>query len=95
MLERITYNKLYSHYSHISENDLLYKKQFCFQHKYSTDFAILQLAKEIHESFEKTKFMLGVFVVQSKAFYTVNHEILLTIVSYVRITGNLVRQLAT
>ena len=39
-------------YYHISENNLLYEKQFRFQQKYSTDFAILQLA--IHESFEKS-----------------------------------------
>ena len=92
ILERIMYNKLYSH---ISENNLLYEKQFGFQKKCSTDFAILQLAKEIHESFEKNKFMLGVFVDLSKAFDTVNHDILLTKLSYLGITGNYLKWLGS
>ena len=68
LLEHIMYNRVYTH---ISENLLLYEKQFGFQRNCSTDYAILQLTKEINESFEKKEFTLGVFFDLSKAFYMI------------------------
>ena len=38
---------------HISDNLLLYEKQFGFQKGCSTEDAILQLTKEYYESFDK------------------------------------------
>ena len=61
------YNRVYAH---VSSNSLLYKQLFGFQSQNSTEYAILQLAKEIYESFEKREYTLGVFV------DTVNHSIL-------------------
>ena len=79
LLERIMYNRVYSH---ITKHLLLYEKQFGFQKQCSTEHAILQLTKEIYESFDQKKFTLGVFVDLSKAFDTVNHEILISKLSY-------------
>ena len=56
--------------------------QFGFQQNCSTDYAILQLTKEIYESLEKKEFTLGVFVDRSKAFDTVDHDILIKKLSY-------------
>ena len=67
------YNRVYSH---ITKHFLLYEKQFGFQKQCSIEHAILQLTKEIYESFDKKRFTLGVFVDHSKAFDTVNHAIL-------------------
>ena len=80
-LERIMYNRVYSH---ITKHLLLYEKQFGFQKQCSTEHAMfmLQLTKEIYESFDNRKFTLGVFVDLSKAFDTVNHEILISKLSY-------------
>ena len=73
--EMMMYNRVYSH---ITKHLVLYEKQFGFQKQCSTEHAILQLTKEIYESFDKIKITLGVFVDLSKAFDTVNNEIVIS-----------------
>ena len=57
---------------------MLYEKQFGFQSSHSTDHAIIQLIDEISKSFERNAFTLGVFIDLSKAFDTVDHQILVS-----------------
>ena len=57
-------------------------KTMGFQKQCSTEHAILQITKEFFESFDTKKIVLGVFVDLSKAFDTVNHEILISKLSY-------------
>ena len=49
IFEKIMYNRLYKH---LKEKDMLYKKQFGFQQKHSTEHAILQLIDQVNNSFE-------------------------------------------
>ena len=70
----IMYNRLYKF--HV-ENNIFYQKWFGFQNAHSTEHAILQLVNQITEAFSQGKYTLGIFVDLSKAFDTVNHNILL------------------
>ena len=74
ILERIMYNHLFSH---VSQEKMLYSKQFGFQSGHSTEHAILQLANQILESFENNLYTLGVFIDLLKAFDTVNYSMIL------------------
>ena len=56
---------------------MFFPKQFGFQVNNSTHYAILNLIDDILTSFKKDQFTLGVFIDLSRAFDTVNHNILL------------------
>ena len=84
IFERVIYNRIYSH---LKNNNLLYPKQFGFQKNTSTEHAILELVDQITKSFDNNKFTLGVFIDLSKAFDTVDHEILLNKLHHYGIQG--------
>ena len=69
------YNRLYKY---ITDNNILYKKQFGFQTGHSTEQSIIQLVDQINSNFEKDQYTLGVLIDLSKAFDTVDNKILIT-----------------
>ena len=62
-------------YDFITENKILYEKQFGFQSSHSTEHAILKLSNRISNSFNEKQFTLGVFI--DKPFDTMDHKILI------------------
>ena len=74
LLERLVYNRLISH---IDDNKLLYEYQFGFQKGKSTHLAIMMLVDKITEALDQGETVVGVFLDFSKAFDTVDHNILL------------------
>ena len=78
------YNRIYKH---LKNNNLLLDKQFGFHLNNSTEHAILQLANDISSSFERGEYTLGIFIDLSKAFDTVDYEILISKLEYYEIKG--------
>ena len=53
------YNRLYKY---LTDNSILYIKQFGFQEGISTEHAIVQLADQLGNSFERKQYTLGVLL---------------------------------
>ena len=74
ILERIMYNRVCNN---LNDNNLLFHKKFDFRKGHSTDHALIELINSMYDSFNQNKYTLGVFTDLSKAFDTVDHNILI------------------
>ena len=73
ILERLVCKRLTEH---LEANEIITNSQHGFRRGRSTTSAILTLTDHILQSFDDTQFTLGIFLDFTKAFETVNHEIL-------------------
>ena len=73
LLEKLMYNRLINF---IQKKNILYDKQFGFRAHHSTDHAILSIIDKIQLAVEERSYSCGIFLDFSKAFNTVNHNIL-------------------
>ena len=73
ILERLFYNRLYDY---LSKERILYDNQFGFRKSFSTQLALSLLLDKISNAMDNGEFVVGVFLDFSKAFDTVNHNIL-------------------
>ena len=71
----------------LNKNNILYNKQFGLRTGYSTDSAILCIVDKIKKAIEECQFSCGVFLDFSKAFDTVNHDILIMKLEHYGIRG--------
>src|ERR1043165_1332461 len=64
--------------TYITANNILYKGQYGFRKDHSTFMAVMEMYDKILEARDNGHFSIGIFLNLSKAFNTVNHEILIS-----------------
>ena len=88
-----TINKIFEKILHarltkyIEDFNILYKYQFGFRKNHSTELALIEIVDQIRMSLDKGDMTCGIFVDLSKAFDTVNHEILIDKLHHYGIRG--------
>ena len=84
VFEKVVYIQLSEYFS---KNKLFYAGQFGFREKHSTELATLELMDRIISALDQKHLPLSIFMDLSKAFDTLNHEILLKKLQYYGING--------
>ena len=74
ILERVMHSQLVSYFSRFN---LFYDKQYGFRSSHSTELAALEITNRIINSMDKKEVPLAIFLDLSKAFDTIDHNILL------------------
>ncbi|CAL4106886.1 unnamed protein product, partial [Meganyctiphanes norvegica] len=72
--EKLLYRRLYKF---LIKHNVLYKYQFGFRKGYSTTMALIEIVNNIKTAIDNNKFVCGIFLDLTKAFDTINHQILL------------------
>ena len=84
ILERLVFNRCIQY---IDTHNILNKQQYDFRANHSTYMAVMQLIDKINNAVEEKKSSIGIFLDLSKAFNTIDHNILLYKMDYYGFRG--------
>ena len=84
VFEKIVFNQLYKYFQ---DNELFYPSQYGFREGHSTEMAALELTDRIFQDIDSKNMTLAIFMELSKAFYILDHTILLNKLNYYGIGG--------
>ena len=84
IMERLMYNRLEIF---LNKHEVLIPEQYGFRKKLSTELALIDMSDNIARSIDDKKLTIGIFVDLSKAFDTLNHEILIDKLAHYGIRG--------
>ena len=82
ILEKLVYNRTVTF---LDKHNLISDNQYGFRPNYSTSIALVDLT--INKAYEENVYAIGIFLDLSKAFDTINHDILLDKLKYYSIRG--------
>ena len=84
LFEKVVYNRLIRY---IDKYCILNGSQYDFRANHSTSMALLQLYNKISSAIDAKEYTIGIFLDLSKAFDTINHNILLDKLQHYGIRG--------
>ena len=84
IFEKLLYRRLYKF---LVKHNVLYKYQFGFRRGYSTTMALIEVINNIKSAIDNNKFVCGIFLDLTKAFDTVDHQILLDKLDHYGVRG--------
>ena len=90
IIEKLIYNKIFSF---LVRYDILYKSQYGFRKGRNTTQATLDFLQIVEKAMKENELAIGIFCDLSKAFDTLDHEILLSKLDHYGIRGSLLKWL--
>ena len=72
---------------YIEKHKILTQRQYGFRENKSTEFAIIELTNKITKAIDRGEYTIGIFLDLSKAFDTINHNILVQKLDHYGVRG--------
>ena len=85
VFEKVAYKQLYDYFV---ANNLIYDSQYGFRQLHSTELASLELSDRLTQNLDNGDIPIAVYLDLSKAFDTLNHDILLDKLQYYGVDGS-------